>query len=343
MSRSGSRKKQISQAKVWSAAVLVIVVLALVVRLFGGPDLFSWLAGTKSSSSQPVSASAGQEKLSSGDQKASQPAAGSAELKVHFMDVGQADSILVQLPDGKTMVIDAGNNGDGKLVVNYIKQLGIPKIDYLIGTHPHEDHIGGMDNVILAFPVGAFYMPKVSDQLTPTTATYNDVLSAAENQNLKIKTAKAGVVLFDEPELRLKAEILSPDASFSYSDLNNYSAVIRLTYGSKTFLFEGDAEEEAESVMLRSGKTLSADVLKLGHHGSSSSSSVAFLDAVKPGCAIISCETGNDYGHPHKETLQKLQERSIQIYRTDTQQTIIASCDGTSISFVTGQPSCNAK
>ncbi len=332
------------QAKIWSAAFLAVVVIAFAVRLFGGPDLFAWLAG-ETSSEIASSAVASERKNNSGIPKASsQSAAVSGQnMKVHFLDVGQADCVVVQLPNDQTMVIDAGNNGDGKLVVQYLQNLGISSIDYLVGTHPHEDHIGGMDNLIRAFRIKAFYMPKVSEKLTPTTATYNDVLTAAEDKKLKIKSAKAGVTLFEDASIGLKAEILSPNASLEYSDLNNYSAVIRLTYGSRSFLFTGDAEVEAEKIMLDGNYELSADVLKMGHHGSSTSSSDAFLDAVSPKYAIISCETGNDYGHPHKETLQKLKKRSIETFRTDRQQTIIATCNGTDISFVTGQQSCNKK
>ena len=239
------------QAKIWSAAFLAVVVIAFAVRLFGGPDLFAWLAG-ETSSEIASSAVASERENNSGIPKASsQSAAVSGQnMKVHFLDVGQADCVVVQLPNDQTMVIDAGNNGDGKLVVQYLQDLGISSIDYLVGTHPHEDHIGGMDNLIRAFRIKAFYMPKVSEKLTPTTATYNDVLTAAEDKKLKIKSAKAGVTLFEDASIGLKAEILSPDASLEYSDLNNYSAVIRLTYGSRSFLFTGDAEVEAEKIML---------------------------------------------------------------------------------------------
>lgn len=344
---SGRNTKQhpgSGQAKIWSTALLAIVVIAFAVRLFGGPDLFAWLAGeTSSEITSSVSAFEGEN--DSHMQKVSSQSAVLAgkDMKVHFLDVGQADCIIIQLPNDQTMVIDAGNNGDGKLVVQYLQDLGISSIDYLIGTHPHEDHIGGMDKLIRAFTVKAFYMPRVSEKLTPTTATYNDVLTAAENKNLKIKSAKAGITLLEDASIGLKAEMLSPNASLDYSDLNNYSAVIRLTYGSRSFLFTGDAEEEAERIMMSGTAELSADVLKMGHHGSSSSSSNAFLDAVAPEYAIISCETGNDYGHPHRETLQKLKKHSIKVFRTDRQQTIIATCDGTDISFVTGQQSCNNK
>ncbi|MDD6175903.1 MAG: MBL fold metallo-hydrolase [Firmicutes bacterium] len=332
------------QAKIWSAAIAAIIVIAFAVKLFGGPDLFAWLAGEDPSQITSSESVSEEESDSSLLQSSSQSAAAAGrEMKVHFLDVGQADCIVVELPNDRTMVIDAGNNGDGKLIVKYLQALEISQIDYLIGTHPHEDHIGGLDNLIREFAVKALYMPKVSEKLTPTTATYNDVLEAAENKKMKIKTAKAGITLFQDDSIGLKAEILAPNASTEYSDLNNYSAVIRLTYGSRSFLFTGDAEEESEKIILNSGTELSADVLKLGHHGSSSSSSNAFLDAVAPEYAIISCETGNDYGHPHKETMEKMQERSIQIFRTDTQQTIIAVCDGTALSFVTGQQSCNNK
>lgn len=247
-------------------------------------------------------------------------------LKVHFIDVGQGDSIFIESPGGKTMLIDAGVPEMGKKVVDYIKSLGVTKIDILVGTHPHEDHIGGMDRVIESFEIGKFYMPKV----TTNTRTFEYVLNAAKNKGLKIDVAKAGVTLDLGPSV--SAEMIAPNSS-KYDDLNEYSAVIKLVYKNTSFLFTGDAGAESEREMIEKGYDLKSDVLKVGHHGSSTSTTASFLDDVSPKYAVISCGKGNDYGHPHSSTLKKLKNRNIPVYRTDECGTIVASSDGQNISF----------
>lgn len=250
----------------------------------------------------------------------------SGTLTVTFIDVGQGDSIFIQAHSGKTMLIDAGVPEMGSKVVDYIKSRGINKIDILIGTHPHADHIGGIPAVIENFQIGKFYMPKI----TTTTKTFEDVLKAAKAKGLSINVAKAGVVLDLGNEV--KAQMLAPNSSH-YDDLNNYSAVIRITYGNIAFLFTGDAEKESEQEMLDKGYNLKADVLKVGHHGSSSATTWAFLKAVNPKYAVISCGKGNDYGHPHKETMEKLKSLGITVYRTDECGTVVAVSDSRTISF----------
>lgn len=250
----------------------------------------------------------------------------SGTLKVHFINVGQGDSEFIQTPSGKTMLIDAGTNEAGNSVVSYLKNLGISKIDILVGTHPHEDHIGGMDNVINNFDIGQFYMPKV----TTTTKTFEDVLTAAKSKGLSIITAKAGITL--DLGSDIKAEMLAPNST-KYDDLNNYSAVIKLTYGNTSFLFTGDASAQSEEEMLNKGYDLKANVLKVGHHGSSSATTLPFLQAVNPKYAVISCGKNNDYGHPHKETMDKLKNAGVIVYRTDECGTIVATSDGNNISF----------
>ncbi|QXM07081.1 ComEC/Rec2 family competence protein [Crassaminicella indica] len=245
-------------------------------------------------------------------------------LKVHFIDVGQADSILIENGENN-MLIDAGNNMDSDLVVNYLKREGIKKLDYVIGTHPHEDHIGGLDAVINTFDIGKVYMPKV----THNSKTFKDVVTAIKNKGLKITTPVVGskIVLGDA-----QGVILAPNSK-EYKDYNNYSIVLKLTYGNTSFLFTGDAEDISEEEMIRKGFDLSADVLKVGHHGSHSSTTLEFLNKVNPAYAVIMCETGNDYGHPHKETMDKLKNKNIPVYRTDENGTIIAVSDGEKIKF----------
>jgi len=248
-----------------------------------------------------------------------------AVIEVHFLDVGQADSILIKTPDGKSMLIDAGNNADGQAVVSYIKSQDISKIDILVGSHPHEDHIGGMDNVINSFDIGQIYMPRISH----TTQTYEDVLTAIKNKGLKVTAPTAGTS-FNIGEA--KCTILAP-TSEKYDDLNNYSIVIRLQYGNTSFLFAGDAEEISEREMINKGFELSADVLKIGHHGSSSSTSPDFLKKVSPKYAVISVGPENDYGHPSAEVMNRLKNANIPVYRTDESGTVICTSDGESIKF----------
>lgn len=243
-------------------------------------------------------------------------------LKVHFIDVGQADSILIQSPDGTSVLVDAGNNEDGNKIVSYLKAQGVKDLTAVVATHPHEDHIGGMDTVIKSFSVKQVYMPNAS----ATTKTFEDMIAAINASGAKRIQAKAGVVL-DVPGLF--GVFLAPNGS-SYDDLNNYSAVLRLTYGGTSFLLTGDAENISEIEMLKNGN-LQATLLKVGHHGSSSSTTDTFLKAVSPKYAVISVGKGNTYGHPTDETINRLTSAGVSIYRTDQSGTIIATSDGTSI------------
>ena len=246
-----------------------------------------------------------------------------SSLRVSFIDVGQGDSEFIELPNGETLLIDAGTDETGADVVNYIESLGYSSIDYVVGTHPHEDHIGGLDDVIRTFDVESVYMPKV----TADTKTFEDVLDAVDEKGLTINTAKAGVTLVDGDGLSVK--MLAPVLD-EYDNTNDYSAVIKVVYGDTSFLFTGDAEEYAESLITGD---VDSDVLKVGHHGSSTSTGEAFLERVSPSYAVISCGFDNSYGHPHTETIEKL--GGIPVFRTDEMGTIVATSDGSEISFRT--------
>jgi competence protein ComEC len=252
------------------------------------------------------------------------------QLKVHFIDVGQADSILIQNGD-KSMLIDAGNNPDGDDVVNYINGLGIKKLDVVVGTHAHEDHIGGMDTVIKSFDIGQIIMPKAGN----TTKTFEDVLTAIADKGLKITSPVPGT------EIKLNSaigKIVAPNGS-DYKDLNDSSVAIKLTFGENSFMLMGDAEAVSEKEILAKGFDIKADLLKIGHHGSSSSTTQEFLNAVNPKYAVISVAKGNDYEHPHKPTMDKLKAKGIKVYRTDELGTIVATSDGKSIAFNTKEAS----
>ena len=246
------------------------------------------------------------------------------DLKIHYIDVGQGDSELIQV-DGKNILIDAGTSD--KKALDYLKSIGVTKIDYAIATPPHEDHSGSMDDVINNLKFGTFYAPKA----TTTTKTFENMVDALKNKNLKMNVPKVGdQITVGDATLTF----LAPNSA-KYEDLNNYSVVCKLKYGNTSFIFMGDAEDISEGEILQKQLDIQADVLKVGHHGSHSSTTQAFLDKVNPKYAVISCGKDNDYGHPHKETLDKLNAKNINIFRTDLEGTIIATSDGTNITFNT--------
>jgi competence protein ComEC len=247
-------------------------------------------------------------------------------LKVHFLDVGQGDSTFIQLADGKTLLIDGGNKADAAVIINYLHSLNILSIDYLIATHPHEDHIGSLPDIIKAFNIGSIYMPKIS----ANTKIFENLLLSIKTKGYKINTAAAGVKIIDTNDIKLT--ILAPNAA-EYSELNNYSVVTKLTYKDTSFLFTGDAEDISEKEMLKQNDDLNADVIKIGHHGGRTSSTKDFLEEVAPKYAVISVGLDNDYGHPHKETMERLNSLKLKIFRTDEQGTILMSSDGTTLTI----------
>ena len=240
-------------------------------------------------------------------------------LKVSFLDVGQADSILINA-NNKYMLIDAGNNEDGEKLVTYLKSLGIEKFDYVVGTHAHEDHIGGMDNIIDSFDIGTFYMPDV----ITTTKTFEDVLDSLEKKNLNFDTPQIGST-FDLGKTKIETIYVGNDSK----NLNDSSIILKLAYGNISFLFTGDTESDIEKTLLN--KDIESDVLKVAHHGSNTSSSNAFLKKVNPKYAIISVGAGNSYGHPKSVILDRLEKLGTKIYRTDELGTIIVTTDGEKI------------
>lgn len=241
-------------------------------------------------------------------------------MSVTYLNVGQGDSELIQV-NGINMLIDSGTNAGANDLVKDLKNRGIKTIDIAIATHPHEDHIGGMDEVLENFDVKSFYAPKVAH----TTKTYENMLKAVKNEGLKIKQIKEGTKI--DLGKDTEVQVYSPVKS-QYEELNNYSPVMKISYGQNSFMFTGDAESLVEKEILNENKDLKADVLKLGHHGSHSSTSEEFLKAVDPSIAIVSCAKDNKYGHPHKETMSNLKKAGITVYETFRDGDITISSNG---------------
>lgn len=297
MSRKASSKKKLSPI----LTVLLFACLAIYYNLTGGNSADIDTVDKNYASNEVISQTTTQSQVSS-------------DLQIYYFDVGQADCIFVK-NENECMLIDAGNNADGKLIVKELETLGVEKIDYLVGTHPHEDHIGGLDDVINSFDIGKIYMPKRQ----ANTKTFENVLDAVSNKNLKISTPNAGDK-FNVGEA--VCEVVSADSNAE--DTNDSSIVILMTFGKTSFLFTGDIGKEIEENV----NWQDIDVLKVAHHGSRYSSSKEFLNETLPEIAVISCGRDNDYGHPHEEAVKRLEDVGAEIYRTDKQGTIYIKSDG---------------
>lgn len=250
------------------------------------------------------------------------------ELTVHYIDVGQGDAILIEAPTGENMLIDAGPGASEEKLLAYLSENGIKTLDYFVLTHPDEDHIGGADRVFETCTVSEVLLPDCEKD----TKAYRNLEQAilAEQDCLRTTPESADVIDFCEGG---EITVMAPNAP-EYADVNDYSIVLRLEYYDTTFLFTGDAGKASEEQMLSVwGETeLECDVLKVGHHGSRTASTTAFIEAVDPEYAVISCAKGNKYGHPHAEVLDLLEKEDIQICRTDKEGSIVIISNGTAVS-----------
>lgn len=251
-------------------------------------------------------------------------AAVNGELSVHFIDVGQGDAALI-LSDGEAMLIDTGIYEGAQELIDYIHAQGVQKLTYAVATHPHNDHIGAMDEVITKFPIESFLKTEAVNDNKP----YRYMMEELADKKTNVINPQPG----DSYQLgQAQFTVLAPLSMDYGSNLNNSSIVIRLDYGDTSFLFTGDAEIEEELDLVENG-IAPADVLKVGHHGSETSSSNTFLDAVRPACAVISCGRNNRYGHPDAEVLKRLEERNVEILRTDEKGSIVFHSDGKELSW----------
>ena len=248
-------------------------------------------------------------------------------LEIHYLDIGQGDAILLKLPRGEAMLIDAGDYSQRSMLESYLRAQGIEKIDVLIATHPHADHIGGMAMIVDSFAIGSVFMPDA----TNNTRSFEELLLAIERKGLEIEISEPSKHFLGD----LEWEILHPDKE-EYDSLNDYSVVVKATWGKRSFLFTGDAEKLAEERIVRRAKgNLEVDVLKVAHHGSRSSTSADFLREANPTYAVISCGADNRYGHPHPEIMKALLKKGITVLRTDELGTIIFFTDGEQLFFRT--------
>ncbi len=262
--------------------------------------------------------------------------AGPAEgtLEVHFLDVGQGSSILILGPE-KTALIDAGERSAAPDILEDLAAAGVEELDYFFITHPHSDHFGGALDILEEVPVERLLFAPLPDDLVPTTATYEKLLTYLTDEDCTVETVATAPR--DQFDLGGGASVTILGPLMDYKDLNNMSMVLRLDFGETSFLFPGDAEEESEGDLAASGLPLKADVLAAPHHGSRTSLEDDFMFAVNPSWAVISCGLDNDYGHPNEETLALYEEMGISYFRTDEQGTIVAVTDGSDITFTTGK------
>lgn len=282
---------------------------------------------TAGSSGQQTAVQAPGRSSQSGSNALSDTTQASTNVTIKFIDVGQGEAILIALPE-KTMLIDAGPTGSAPKIAQVLQELGRNKIDYLVATHPDEDHIGGMADVISSTQIGTIYAPNK----TNNTATYRKFLTAIQNNNLQITLAEAGTIIDQTDSYKL--EILWPKKDANFPETNDYSIIIKLTVGTKTFLFTGDAPTNA----ILNSNPGHIDVLKLSHHGSRTGTTEVLIHKLSPTYAVLSYAVDNPYGHPMQSVLNALRKHSVEVWGTGANGTITITCDGTNIDISGEKP-----
>lgn len=319
MIRQKFRKKRTKERSISGQMRVLLLLLAFVFQIAGCGSL---------PMEMPDSGEAGirTEKSVSGNGKASGKGYQEGEtLEVHFIDVGQGDATLIK-QGSHAMLIDGGNNDKGTAVQSYLQYQGVEELDYVIGTHPDSDHVGGLDVVMYKFPWNTVILP----DLEKDTKTYQEVLQVIKDKGKKITYPQVG----DTYTLgNAEFTVIAPAGEDYGDNWNDYSVGIILSFGDNRFVFTGDAEEDAEEDMLKEDIDLSADVLKAAHHGSDTANTMAFLKEVQPASVVISCGEGNSYGHPRAGAMNNFRSIGANVYRTDEQGTIVAVSDGQEITW----------
>jgi len=306
-----SKKDKIKKMPKWLIAVAIVAIIGIGIAAWQ----FGFLDGILEGEAPPRQAQ--------DDAQDRPPTADvDGELQVHFIDVGQADAILVK-GGGHAVLIDSGARNGERIILPYLESIGVTSLDVLVGTHPHADHIGGAAGIIEAMPVTSVWMPDV----THTTRTFERFIDAIDERDVDIHFANAGDVLSAGP---IQMTVVHPNRS-GYSSLNDYSVVLHLRFGETAFIFTGDGEGPTDQEILDNGWDVRSNVMLAGHHGSRTSSSEALIDAINPEIAVISVGEGNKYGHPHQVVLDRFAERDIEVLRTDLEGSIVLITDGTTV------------
>ena len=324
--------KQTGQDNSQTLIIIGVGLIVLALAVFGILFLFSKGSGGSSGgesgeSEQSLSANSADKSEADQNGNSSTPE-GSAQVKVHFIDVGQGDCTLV-MSRGEAMLIDSGERDDSDRVIKYLKEQGVTKLSCIIVTHPHTDHMGEMPDILKAFKTDKFIMPKVPDNMVPTIMRYEKMLKQIKNQGLEISWSS-------NSEFRLGDAVINtytPKGQFE--ELNDYSTVVKISCGSRKFLIMGDAEKEEESDLLAQKFDFRADVLKVPHHGSYKGTTSELLKAVGAQYAVICCGKNNDYGHPHDSTLKRIKKFISSVYITKDNGDIVFTTDGKSLTVTT--------